>query len=96
MNATSKSVATTKSAKGGEIMKKYELMKTDIHFWELYYYDSEFSQWVFIKGFDDKTTVSSIYNFIKGNNKNNDIIQVKILNNNLGIRKEMKNNDKNY
>ena len=64
-------------------------MKTDIHFWELYYYDSEFSLWVFINGFDDKTTLSSIYNFIKGNNKNNDIIQVKILDNNLGIRKEI-------
>lgn len=65
-------------------MKKYELMKTGVNFWELYFYNNEFNCWEFIKGFDNKTKVNDIYNLIKNNNKNNnDIIQVKFLNNNI-------------
>jgi hypothetical protein len=63
-----------------EKMRKYELVKTGANFWELYFYVNEFECWEFIKGYDDKTTISSIYDFIKENNKkNNDIIQVRFL-----------------
>lgn len=52
-------------------MKKYELLQTGRTFWELYFLDREFDQYVFIKGFDHKTPIKDIYDYIKNNNKNN-------------------------
>lgn len=52
-------------------MKEYELFQASKTFWELYYLDKEFNQYVLIKEFDNKTPIKDIYDYIKNNNKNN-------------------------
>lgn len=58
-------------------MKKYELTKAEGKKWELYFWDNEFSQWVFIREYEETATISDIYDFIKSNNLTGDIVQLK-------------------
>lgn len=61
------------------ITKKYELVQTGLHFWELYFLDNEFNSWIFIKKFNNNTSIKNIYDFIKNNNHSYDNILVKFI-----------------
>lgn len=45
-------------------MKKYELIKEG-NTWKLYFFDSEFNQWVFIRPYKNTETIKKIYDDIK-------------------------------
>ena len=51
-------------------MKRYELVRMGTGFWQLFFWDDEFKIWEHIMDVDaENTTIKSIYDLVKGNNK---------------------------